>query len=138
MDTSAGQITRWGRQGLRASLIGCEAAAYLDPNLAVLDGQIHLPLDPFLRTGEIRCSGRTRTWIGRSARVGGRVARSVIGARATVPAGASLVDCVVWDDVTVPDGDHRRVIFRTGGAFRIPQKANGRPDPTRAIRAYRT
>jgi hypothetical protein len=39
------------------------------------------------------------------------VHRSVIGAGAVVPAGATLTDCVVWDGVIVPPGDHHRCVF---------------------------
>jgi mannose-1-phosphate guanylyltransferase len=108
-----------------------DPAAYLDANLAVLDGGLALPLDPVERAGYARLGGRERgdsalvagvdldgpVWIGPGAELGrgARVTRSVIGAGARVPAGVELVDSVVWDGVTVPAGAHRRVIVHDGG-----------------------
>jgi mannose-1-phosphate guanylyltransferase len=81
-------------------------AEYLDANLAVLDGLLAAPggLAPGARGpgGALLVDG---------ARVEGAVHRSVVGAGAVVPAGARLTDCVVWDGVIVPPGDHHRCVF---------------------------
>ncbi len=107
-----------------------DPAAYLEANLAVLDGEVTLALDPFPRAGwSRRADGRehgTRPdaalagpgWIGTDARVdGAALTRSVIGAGASVPAGSALTDCVVWDGVAVPAGRHARTVFHPGGAL---------------------
>ena len=85
--------------------------AYLEANLAVLDGVVVTPIDPWSR-GE---RGRDGSWIGPDARVDGAVSHSVIGAAAVVPADADLTDCVVWDGVTVPSGSYRRAVIYDGG-----------------------
>lgn len=41
----------------------------------------------------------------------------MIGHGAVVPAGASLVDSVVWDGATVPPGRHERVVVHDGGVL---------------------
>jgi mannose-1-phosphate guanylyltransferase len=84
---------------------------YLRANLDVLDGRLRPPIDPWTR-GE---RGPGGSFIGEGARVEGDLSRSVVGAGAVVPSGASLRDCVVWDGATVPDGEHRRRIFYDGG-----------------------
>lgn len=81
--------------------------AYLDANLAVLDGRIRPPVDPWTR-GQ---PGGEGCWIGPGARLQGQARRSVLGPGCVVPAEARLEDCVVWAGVTVPEGDHRRRIF---------------------------
>jgi len=97
--------------------------AYLQTNLAVLHGLVNLPLDPWERAaGGVRVGQQTTAnggvlhgpvWLGEGATVRGSVRRSVIGARAQVPAGADLDECVVWDGVQVPDGEHRRRVFHS-------------------------
>jgi mannose-1-phosphate guanylyltransferase len=95
-----------------------DPAAYLDANLAVLDGAVRLPLDPWVAAGWSgsgaapgggRASGRC--WVGRDAQVRGSVSRSAVGVGAVVPKGAELADCVVWDGVEVPEGRWSRVVF---------------------------
>jgi tetrahydrodipicolinate N-succinyltransferase len=39
----------------------------------------------------------------------------VIGANAVVPAGTSLRDCVIWDGVSVPQGNYESAIIYDGG-----------------------
>ncbi len=85
--------------------------AYLEANLAVLDGSVVTPIDPWSR-GE---RGPDGSWIGPDARLDGAVSHSVVGAGAVVPADADLTDCVVWDGVTVPPGSYRRAVIYDGG-----------------------
>jgi MurNAc alpha-1-phosphate uridylyltransferase len=82
--------------------------AYLQANLAVLDGSLSLPLDPFPKAAKGRPG---QYWIGPDAVVEGELHRSIVGANAHVPTSARLDECVVWDGVEVPPGQHRRVIF---------------------------
>ena len=86
--------------------------AYLAANLAVLDGEVNTPIDPWTR-GVRAPDG---SWIGEGAEVEGRVQHSVIGHGARVPAGAHLTDCVVWDGVTVPEGSFERAVIYDDGA----------------------
>lgn len=86
--------------------------AWLEANLAVLDGKIALSIDPWTRGGR----GPGGSWVGPGARLEGEIHRSVIGAEAVVPAGAELHDCVVLDGVAVPAGLHRRTAFYGDGA----------------------
>lgn len=95
-----------------------DPAAYLDANLAVLDGAVRLALDPWARagwSGDGRPPGggavTGRCWVGLDAEVRGAITRSVVGVGATVPADATLVDCVVWDGVEVPPGRWERTVF---------------------------
>jgi len=81
--------------------------AYLGANLDALEGRLHTPIDPWTRGAR----GPGGSWIGEGARVAGEVSRSVIGARAVVPPGAELYDCVVWDGLEIPEGRHHRTIF---------------------------
>lgn len=90
--------------------------AYLDANMAVLDGRVVTPIDPWSR-GE---KGPGGSWVGADARVDGVISHSIVGDGAVVPANATLTDCVVWDGVTVPAGDHRRsVIYGDDQVLRI-------------------
>lgn len=89
---------------------------YLAANLEVLAGTLPAPADVWA-VGE---RGPDGSWVGPGARVSGPIHRSVIGAGATVPDSAKLVDCVVWDGVDVPPGDHRRVVFHDSGSLQIP------------------
>ncbi len=85
--------------------------AYLHANLAVLDGTVDTPIDPW-GLGERAHEG---SWVGPDVRVDGSARHSVLGAGAVVPSGASVSDCVVWDGVTVPDGDHHRAVIYDDG-----------------------
>ena len=94
--------------------------AYLDTNLAVLRGEIALPLDPFPRgTGELDDGVEVTgpVWVGPDADVaaGARIGESVIGAGAHVPADAVLSKVVVWDGATVPSGTLERAIVLSDG-----------------------
>ena len=82
--------------------------AYLDANMAVLKGDLELPLDPFPRARDGVIGSH---WIGPGAVVKGQLKHSIVGAGATVPAGATLDQCVVWDDIEVPPGQHRQKLF---------------------------
>lgn len=86
---------------------------YLSANLDTLDGRLALSLDPWSRGRR----GDEGSWMGEGARVEGAAAHSVIGARAVVPSGAALRDCVVWDDVIVPDGEHHGAVFYGRGGL---------------------
>lgn len=84
--------------------------AYLKANLDALAGRLVLPVDPWSR-GE---RGPGGSWLGEGARVDGEVERCVVGAHAHVPSGARLVDSVVWDGATAPDGEHERAVIYDG------------------------
>ncbi len=81
--------------------------SYLDANMAVLDGLVPTPIDPWAH-GE---SGPGGSWVGAGASILGAVNHSVVGAGSTVPVDASLTNCVVWDGVTVPSGEYRDAII---------------------------
>ena len=92
--------------------------AYLQANLAVLDGAVPVPLDPW-EYGD-RADGVV--FVGRGARVEGTVRHSVVGGGAVIPTDARLSDCVVWDGVEVPAGDfHRCIFYDEGGILRLPE-----------------
>jgi mannose-1-phosphate guanylyltransferase len=93
-------------------------ADYLAANLAVLDGTLSTALDVWERG-----TGRPGLhWVGRGAVVDGTLQHSIVGDRAVVPAGARLVDCVVWDGVTVPPGRHANTIFFDDGVLPVAAK----------------
>lgn len=116
-----------------------DVPAYLAANLAVLDGELALPLDPFARAGfaaspvapgvppgergdRALIAGATvegPVWIGPGATLGAgsRVRRSIVGAGARLPPGAVLEDSVVWDGVDVPEGVHRGAVVYPGGVL---------------------
>jgi NDP-sugar pyrophosphorylase family protein len=103
-----------------------DPAAYLDANLAVLDGSVRLALDPLPRARVTEAGalpgggvGEGPVWVGVDATVTGRIRRSVVGHGALVPAGAELEDCVVWDGVEVPPGRWRRQVFHDGGVLDV-------------------
>jgi len=85
--------------------------AYLAANMAVLDGEVPTPIDPWKR-GE---RGPGGSWVGSGAVIHGDVNHCVIGANAVIAEGTSLQDCVVWDGVTVPQGHHESAIIYDGG-----------------------
>jgi mannose-1-phosphate guanylyltransferase len=87
--------------------------AYLEANMAVLDGRVPTPIDPWTRGSK----GDGGSWVGPNARIDGKIDHSVIGADAVVPVDASLKNCVVWDGVTVPAGAHENVIVYDGGSL---------------------
>ena len=86
--------------------------AYLTANLAVLDGVVPTPIDPWTRGDR----GAKGSWVGAGAQVDGEIVHSIVGEAAVVPTASSLTDCVVWDGVTVPPGDYRRCVIYDGGA----------------------
>ena len=87
--------------------------AYLRANLAVLDGLVPVPLDPW----DFGDRGADGVFVGKGARIEGSVRHSVVGEGAVIPAGATLSDCVVWDGVEVPAGDFHRCIFYDEGGI---------------------
>jgi len=95
--------------------------AYLDANMAVLDGELTLSVDPW--QGATRGAGGSL--IGAGARVEGTVEHCVIGAGAVVPAGARLRDCVVWDGVAVPAVALERAVVYDGGAVLSVERGAG-------------
>ncbi len=100
-----GQVTAASHSGTWVDVGTPEA--YLDANLAVLDGRVQVPFDPWSR-GSRDAEGN---FVGIDARIYGRVRHSVVGAGAEIAEGATLTDCVVWDGAVVPAGDYERCIF---------------------------
>jgi len=92
-------------------------ADYLAANLAVLDGTLTTALPVW----EHGTGTPGEVWVGSGATIEGTVRHSIIGARATVPAGASLTDCVVWDGATVPEGHHHKVVIFDNGILQVDQ-----------------
>ncbi len=86
--------------------------SYLEANLAVLDGLVPTPIDPWTRGSR----GPAGSWVGQNAQVDGQISHSIVGDGAVVPADASLHDCVVWDCVVVPVGQHHRAVIYDNGA----------------------
>jgi len=84
--------------------------AYLEANLAVLDGVVLTPIDPWSRGSR----GPGGSWVGSGATIEGSIERSVVGADATVGPDVHLKDCVVWDGVEVPPGRHQRAVIYDG------------------------
>ena len=95
--------------------------AYLQANLAVLDGDVPVPLNPW-DFGE---RGDGGVFVGRDARIEGSVRHSVVGEGAVIPSGTTLSDCVVWDGVEVPVGDfHRCIFYDEGGILSLSDTAS--------------
>lgn len=105
-------------------------SAYFDACFAVLDRKVRPPLDPFPRAAWARSGGYAMgdreaiatarveddAWIGTGAEVSGaRIRHSIVGEGARLARGVDLVDCVVWDGVTVGPGRYERAIFYDGG-----------------------
>lgn len=116
-----------------------DPAAYLDANLAVLDGRVALPLDPWERAawsgeGTVPGGGAAsgRCWLGAGALVEGSVSRCAIGAGARVPVHAHLSDCVVWEGVVVPEGQWSRHVFAGGPPLAVDraERTVVRPEPS--------
>jgi NDP-sugar pyrophosphorylase family protein len=74
-------------------------AAYLAANLAVLRGEIAVPIDPWRRGTRVGTS-----WVGEGAVIDGTIESCVIGPGAKVPDSASLRRSVVWDGTMVAPG----------------------------------
>ncbi|MFT4624835.1 MAG: mannose-1-phosphate guanylyltransferase [Myxococcota bacterium] len=103
---------------------------YGQTNLALLRGEVRPTLDPFLRAGYARrADGEVigdaelvayarlsgPVWVGPGATVGAALLEeSVVGPGATVSDGTTLRRCIVWDDTTVPPGDHTDRVFAEG------------------------
>jgi len=81
--------------------------AYLQANLDALTGKLVLPVDPW----SVGKKGAGGCWVGPAAQIDGQTDASIIGDGAHIPANASLHECVVWDGVKVPAGEHHRCIF---------------------------
>ena len=86
---------------------------YLEANLDALDGVLPVAEDSWSTAH----NGPGNCWVHESATVSGDISHSIIGANATIPPAATLVDCVVWDGVSVPDGVHKGAIFHDGGCW---------------------
>jgi len=84
--------------------------AYLEANLAVLDGVVSTPIDPWSRGDR----GPRGSWVGPGATLEGSVEHSVVGAGACVGPNVRLKDCVVWDGVEVPAGEYQRAVIYDG------------------------
>lgn len=89
--------------------------AYLQANLDVLHGRVTAPADPWARGQR----GPGDSWVGAGAVMEGTVSGCVIGAGATVPAGASLTDCVVWDGCTAPSASLKRAVIYDDGVLQL-------------------
>ena len=102
---------------------------YLEANLAVLAGDLRLPLDTrplasvWLDRGESRGNWRGPLWIGENARVDPSATLGpnvVIGDGATIRPGAVLSDTVVWDGAEVaPHAELRRAIVHDTGTLQL-------------------
>jgi len=101
-----------------------DPAAYLATNLAVLRGEVRLHMDPMLRAHWFTRSGGTfesrvqvgvsgAAWIGADVNFGEGVLLNdaIVGDGASVEAGASLEECVVWPGAQVSGGVWQRCIF---------------------------
>ncbi|MBA2320743.1 MAG: NDP-sugar synthase [Deltaproteobacteria bacterium] len=103
-----------------------DPAAYLDANLAVLDGRVSHPLDPWLRAGWGRRPDGSEVgdpalvegvvtegpcWVGPSAQIrrGTRIARSIVAGEAS----GELSDSVVWEHGLSRGGNHT-IAFQGG------------------------
>ena len=80
---------------------------YLTANLLALNGKISLSIDQWAHANR-QYEG---CWVSTEAQVKGKVVNTIVGDGAFVPRTASLRDCVVWDGVNVPDGEHVQCIF---------------------------
>jgi len=89
--------------------------AYLQANLDVLRGKVRAPADPW----SCGVRGPGGSWVGQDARLQGEVSESIIGAGATVPAGARLSECVVWDGCTAPDSALNRAVIYDDGVLQL-------------------
>ena len=82
--------------------------AYLHANLAVLDGTVDVPIDPWAR-GE-RAEG---SWVGTDVRVAGSARHSVLGAGRLFRAGVGVGLRGLGH--AVPDGAHHRAVIYDDG-----------------------
>lgn len=89
--------------------------AYLQANLDVLCGQVKPPVDPW----SVGTRGPSGSWVGRDAMVQGEIDRCIVGAGATVPAGAVLTECVIWDGCTAPVGRLGRAVVYDDGVLEL-------------------
>jgi len=88
---------------------------YLQANLQALRGDLPLSLDVWSEADR-SFSG---SWVHNEANVSGTVHSSVIGAQSVVKANTVLNSCVVWDGVTVPEGEFSHCIFHDGGCLQV-------------------
>ena len=80
---------------------------YLTANLLALAGKITLPIDQW-KDADAQYQG---CWVSKEADVEGKVHNTIVGKNSHVPKDATLTNCVVWDGVTVPAGEHLECIF---------------------------
>jgi len=84
-------------------------AAYLAANLAVLRGEIAVPLDPWTRG-----TRNGTSWVGAGVVIRGEIESCAIGPGVTIHDGASLERCVVWEGATVLPGIYEdSILFET-------------------------
>ena len=102
--------------------------AYLEANLAALQGGLPLSLDPMKRAawshhaprGDAEINGPV--WVGEAAQVGhARLDRVVIGPGASIPDDCTLEEVVVWEGCQVPPGPLKQAVVHAGGIWRAPQ-----------------
>lgn len=91
--------------------------AYLQANLDVLSGAVLPPVDPWT----VGARGPGGSWVGDGAEVQGTITRCIVGAGATVPAGAQLTDCVIWDGCTAPARTLSRAVIYDDGVLEISE-----------------
>ena len=105
-------------QSIRHSGVWIDAGTppeYLKANLDALNGKFSLSIDPWREAQE----GFEGSWVHQSAAVQGTVKNSIIGGNVTVPEGADLDSCVVWDGAEVPEGEYKHCIFHDGGILKV-------------------
>lgn len=90
---------------------------YWRANMAALRGDFPLPFDGWTDTDSTHQNAGS--WVHNTAQVDGTVSASIVGAGAVVPSNASLTECIVWDGVTVPKGEHTRCIIHDGGILTL-------------------
>ena len=95
---------------------------YWRANMAALRGEFPLPFDGWSETNSM-CREKG-SWVHQSATIEGNIQDSIVGAGATVPAEATLTECIVWDGVDVPEGTYTKCIFYDGGVLDLNSLAS--------------
>jgi mannose-1-phosphate guanylyltransferase len=93
---------------------------YLEANLEAADG---FPLQRFAAL-PFEGERRQNSWIGKEAQVEGSIVRSVVGAGSKVPAGAEVIDSLVWPGTELRPGEKLRGTIAAGD-LRISAKEDG-------------
>jgi NDP-sugar pyrophosphorylase family protein len=89
--------------------------AYLQANLDVLHGRVRAPVDPWA----VGTRGPGDSWVGQGAVMEGELTGCVVGAGSTIPAGARLKDCVIWDGCVAPAEDLERAVVYDDGVLQL-------------------